>query len=745
MNRFIAIIGAILCVNMTFAQSFHGEVTSASSNTPIANAIFSIVEIEVEFQSDSLGHFNYSNELPSHFTVRIYAHGYDAQLQKIENINQDFHFTLIEKHIALDEVTISGAKNTLQRNSAIHIETRKLSEMNTITTTTLGDALATIPGVYNSSTGVGISKPVIRGSQGIRVVSFLNGLRIENQQWGGDHGMGITELGIGSVEVIKGPNSLLFGADALGGVVYFKDEAFAKSNSHEITAKTQFESASLGTKNQLLYKMAKKNVRLSVGGLYTNNADYQLPSGQFAQNSRFNDKAAKLAFGMNKGSWSMNLRYNFSTTRAGIPGHTHDSIVNTADFQVDAQKRKNTVPAQVFFNHFLSLENKWFLKRNEVSVLLGQTFNRLTEYEDKLTIPGISADLFNTLYTVKLKTQLNEQFSLISGLQGMYQNNINSAKATEQLIPNATTMDNGAFVIAYFEKKGWNLQAGLRYDVRQVKSLETFKGTDPIQRLYQGLNYSVGAVKSFKEQTIRMNVSSGFRAPHLSELLANGFHHGALRYEIGSIDLKPEKANQLDLSYEYHGEHIEFVVNPFASLLTDFIYLSPLDTLISSLPVYEYKQLSKGYSYGTDVSWHWHPHFAHWLHLENSFSYVSIEGSEGFNVSLLPQSRISTLLKFEIPMKTKFRIESLSVQHQYSFEQNQVASYETASPSYQVFNIGLQGKLEGKTPLEIKIGVKNVLNTRYIDHLSRLKNIDLPFPGRNYYVSIVYQLMFNQK
>jgi iron complex outermembrane receptor protein len=96
-------------------------------------------------------------------------------------------------------------------------------------------------------------------------------------------------------------------------------------------------------------------------------------------------------------------------------------------------------------------------------------------------------------------------------------------------------------------------------------------------------------------------------------------------------------------------------------------------------------------------------------------------------------------------MKTKFRIESLSVQHQYSFEQNQVASNETTSPSYQVFNIGLQGKLEAKTPLEIKVGVKNVLNTRYIDHLSRLKNIDLPFPGRNYYVSIVYQLMYNQK
>jgi len=227
--------------------------------------------------------------------------------------------------------------------------------------------------------------------------------------------------------------------------------------------------------------------------------------------------------------------------------------------------------------------------------------------------------------------------------------------------------------------------------------------------------------------------------------LANGFHHGALRYEIGSTTLKSEKANQVDVTNEFHGEHLSIVVNPFASLLTDYVYLNPTDSLIESLPVFEYKQIDKAYSYGIDLGWHYHPHFAHWLHLENSFSHVAIEGRDGFNVALIPQTRISTLVKASFEMKTKVRLEQFTVQHIYYFKQDRIAAFETPSPAYQVVNLGLQGKITGKVPLEIKMGVKNLLNARYIDHLSRLKNIDLPFPGRNYYISLNYQIIYKSK
>lgn len=728
-----------------FSQNLSGRVIASENGESIPFASVYLPDLGIGTITDSSGYFEFKNDLPENVKLNVKAIERETILISISIQNSPLTIRMNSKHLELDEVIVSNNQGALQRNNSIHIETRKLNDLNTIPGSTLSESLTNIPGVYSASVGTGISKPVIRGVQGMRVVTLLNGLRIENQQWGGDHGMGITELGIGSVEVIKGPSSLLYGADALGGVIYFIDELYARNSTQEFTVKSHFESVSLGTKNQFMYKVARKKFRLSIGGLYTDHADYQLPSKKFALNSRFNDKAAKFAFGTNKGKWSMHVRYNFSNTRSGIPGHSHDSIFDPFNFQVDQQNRSSTIPAQVFYNHFLSIENKVFFKRHELTFLGGHTFNRLKEFEEKVTIPGISSDLHNSLYSAKLKSQLNENLSLVSGFQGMVQYNLNSPAAEERLIPNALTMDNGAFIIGYFEKDVWNFQAGARYDVRILRSLESFKGIEPISRNYQGFNYSMGVVRSGEKQTLRLNVSSGFRAPHLSELLANGFHHGSLRYEIGSTALKAEKASQVDLTYEYHGEHVEFVVNPFGSLLNNYIYLSPLDSTISSLPVFEYTQLANGFSYGVDLGWHYHPHFAHWLHLENSFSHVMIQGNQGFNVSMLPQTRISTLVKFAVPMETKFRIQEITIQHMYFFSQNSIAAFETPTSAYQVVNVGINSKMTGKVPLNFQIGVKNLFNAQYIDHLSRLKNIELPFPGRNFYFGIVYHLVHNQK
>jgi iron complex outermembrane receptor protein len=137
----------------------------------------------------------------------------------------------------------------------------------------LGEAISNMSSVYQTSTGLGISKPVIRGLSGMRVISFLNGLRIENQQWGGDHGMGINENGIGNVEVIKGPSSLLYGADAMGGVVYFTDEAYAKQNEIQAKVESRYETNTSGSNNFATLKFNKNNLRFNLHANYANHAD----------------------------------------------------------------------------------------------------------------------------------------------------------------------------------------------------------------------------------------------------------------------------------------------------------------------------------------------------------------------------------------------------------------------------------------------------------------------------------------
>lgn len=741
-NLVVFCIGAFA----SYGQGFSGVVKDQNSLAPIQNSTVYIIDLEIGTVTDSTGRFVFLNSLPQKIKLKISALGYESKTLEIFSDSNDLIILLDQKHIELDEVTISDSKGTLQKYNAIHIETQKLKDLNSIAGTTISESLSNIAGVYQSSTGVGISKPVIRGMQGIRVVTMLNGLRIENQQWGGDHGMGVTDLGIGSVEVIKGPSSLLYGADALGGVVYFIDEPYAKQNKFEIGLKSQNESNTMGTNDQLSFKLSTNNYRFTIAGNITNHADYKLPNGVFALNTRFSDKGLKASFGTNRQNWTMHMRYNYTQNKVGIPGETEDTLISPESFQTLTQERNAILPLQSFENHYFSLDNKFFFKRNELNILLGQTINQLSEFEDDLSIAAMNTSLYNSIYTLKLKTNFTEKISMISGFQGMYQMNNNANEVEERLLPNATTWDNGIFAIGYYQLNKWNIQGGIRYDLRKLNSLETFQGFSALSENYQSVNFSAGGVRSSKRHTYRLNVSSGFRAPHLSELLANGEHHGALRYEIGNPDLVSEKATQFDLTYELHGHHLELVFNPFFNYIQNYISLQPLnDSVVDDLPVFKYDQVSGVYLYGADIGIHYHPHFAHWLHLENSLSFIQSDINKGGYLALMPQSRSNTLLKISLKAKRLFQVNEITLQHIYLMDQNRTAIYETPSSSYQLVNASIHFSIDLKNPIYIDLGVKNIFNEKYIDHLSRLKNIGLNQPGRNFYLTLRYTIVQDLK
>ena len=327
----------------------------------------------------------------------------------------------------------------------------------------------------------------------------------------------------------------------------------------------------------------------------------------------------------------------------------------------------------------------------------------------------------------------------------MFQNTVNTAQASEALIPNAITLDNGIFSNWMLTVANWNFQAGLRYDIRLLKTLESFKGKNPISKTFGSPNAAIGAVYSKSNFTFRGNLSSGYRAPHSSELLANGFHHGALRFEIGDVNLKAEKALQLDLTFELKGEHIVLIVNPYVNNISNYIYIQPKDSIIDGLPVFDYKQLNQVLFYGGDFGLHYHPHFAHNLHIESTFSFVQTQTSSDSSISLLPPARLATSLKYTFDFGKKFQLKDILVQHTFMAAQNRVAYIETVTPAYHLLNASLQFVWNLKTPLAFNIGCKNILNSTFVDHLSRLKNIQMPSPGRNFYLSIQFNINQNLK
>jgi iron complex outermembrane recepter protein len=739
MFKYNLLLVVLLHVFAIYTQEFKGVVKDAHTNEVIPFSKINLFDFDISTLTDVNGSFSFNIKLPEIVRVKVSNTNYQTVIKTV-NTSTFAEIFLEYSHLELDEIVISTGKNDQLRNSVTPIEIKKLSELKMIPTSNLGEALNNVTGVYVSTTGNGISKPVIRGLQGNQVVTYLNGIRIENQQWGGDHGMGMNDLGLDQVEIIKGPASLQFGGDALGGVIYLSDENYTKQNTKELAFQTQFETNTLGTNNRIEYKKAHKNFRYNLAGLVSNHADYRLSNGKFAGNSRFSEQAFKGALSFNKNKWVSHLRYNFSNNHFGIPGHTHDTSIVFEKFQYLTQKRNFATPVQVIRNHFTSSETKYFYKKGEVNFILGFTLNSLSEFEEKITIPAIKMKLSNYLYHIKLRHDFTSKLSLLSGFQGMYQRTINDKEALEFLIPNGNTLDNGLYSILNYKHNKWNFQGGVRYDTRLLKSTENFKGSPTIDRSFYSLNYSLGTVHNSKNTTFRVNFSNAYRAPHFNELLSNGVHHGSLRYELGNANLKAEQANQIDVLFDYHNEHISVIINPFYTYFQNYIYIEPLDSFASGYTFFEYQQEKTTQIYGLDFGIHYHPHFAHFLHLESSFSTIEFLTNSNNSLPLIPQNRINTFVKLNFKMKSKLQFNQLVLQHLYYFNQNKVSTFELPSRAYHLFNLAFNFSTTNKNPIFIDLGFKNFLNENYINHLSRLKNIQLPNPGWNVYLSLKYVL-----
>jgi len=720
-----------------FSQNFILQLVDSTTKKPIANGLVYFIETDETLKSDENGYVRILNPTHEYYSLKVSAEGFQIELLKIKNTSPIIaELFLRAVHLDLQEVSVSGAMLQVKNHSPYSLENRKISDLKRLPSLGLGDLIANIPGVYNSSTGPGIAKPVIRGMQGMRVVTMVNGLRIEGQQWGGDHGMALNEVGMGSVEVIKGPASLLYGSDALGGVVYFKDLPFPSTGRIEGNVQSDFYSNTKGLVNKLYLAESKRNFRYYLAGAYANHADFKLPNGKYAENTRFCDAAFKGGMAYSAKKSVHTLRFMASHTEVGIPGETEDTVLNYSLFQSDDQIRVIGYPSQVIKNQLVHLDSKFYLNSNHVlHVLLGYTVNSLVEQEET-DINALHMSLRNHLIGLKWIHDFSTRLKLTTGFQGMLQLNKNQTDAMDSLIPDAKTLDAGIFAVLNLQRTKWNWQGGIRFDVRNIETYMLDGNSIDFKRTFSSVNGSFGGVYESKGFTLKTAVSTGFRSPHVSELVVNGFHHGALRYELGNRYLNPEKAMQWDATLEFQNEHGVLSINPFVNFVKDYIFLQPLDSVVGGMPVFGYKSIRNFMLYGMDVSYHFHPHFAHNLHWELTASILQPYAFNDAMVSLIPQPRLTNVLRYDFNIGKKVSLKDVFIQSVAMGPQNNVSIGEMASPAYHLFDAGFRMSCGKNKPITLNLGCKNIFNTYFIDHLSRLKNIQMPSLGRNFYLQL---------
>lgn len=731
----------LLAITNIYAQnSIKGIVTDATTNQSIPYANLYAPELEKGTSTQENGTFLIENLPSGNHKIIISVLGYETKSINVSTPSTTYlNITLNPSVIEMQAVIVSTPFHKLQSENVMKVEQQSITNLKANGAVNLADGITNIAGVESVTTGVSIGKPVIRGLSSNRVLVYAQGVRLENQQFGDEHGLGISDSGIESVEVIKGPASLLYGSDALGGVLYLNPEKFAQSNTYEANFNGNYISNTQGFNTNAGYKSSTNHFKFLFRGSLAEHADYQTTNYR-ATNTRFKEQDFKSGVGYQKEGFKTEFRYNLNHSALGIPEGLGEQSTNKTPL----------LPYQDITNHLFSSKSSVFFNNSRLDINVGYIYNDRKEFEEHhhdenededehedeheedIVDAALHMKLKTANYDVKYNLPKLGKFETIVGVQGMHQVNTNYGE--EQLIPDATTNDFGVLATSHIHFETADVQLGARFDNRNIDV------NSGLKKQFNSFNGALGIKTDIaKKVTARLNLATGFRAPNLSELTSEGSHEGTNRYEIGNSNLKSEQNFQTDLALEYKNEHIEFFINGFYNTINNYIFLSPTGDIIDENPVFIYQQ-NDANLYGGEIGVHIHPHPLDWLHIESSFETVTGKQNNSSYLPLIPANSLTNILRVEFE-KPWFKKGYSFVKLTTAFNQNNVSAFETTTPGYSLLSAGIGGcfNLFNKEA-SITLSGTNLTDKTYINHLSRLKPDGIYNMGRNIIIGLTYNL-----
>ena len=246
---FFILLLACLCLNAAAehvvpATTLSGTVTDAVDNEPLTGVTIQITELSMATMTDIDGRYHFENLPPKTVTIQVSYIGHQTIIRKVNlSATTNLDFTMHESNAMINEVVVTGiAGNTLMKESPAPVSIVTNRDLQTTSSTNIIDAIARKPGLAQITTGSGISKPVIRGLGYNRIVTVNDGIRQEGQQWGDEHGIEIDPQSVRSIETLKGPASLMYGSDAMAGVLVFHDAPALMEGDIRVNAAGEYHS-----------------------------------------------------------------------------------------------------------------------------------------------------------------------------------------------------------------------------------------------------------------------------------------------------------------------------------------------------------------------------------------------------------------------------------------------------------------------------------------------------------------------
>ncbi len=767
-----------------------GSITD-KNNEPLPGASLVIDVLKTGTTADKQGSYVLADIPEGKYLLSVSFIGFKTLKDTITiNGNRQYDVSLAISPLSLHEVVVTDDYAAVRnREESLNIEIVNDDYLKQHMGGSLMGSLERLPGVSAMGIGSGQSKPVIRGLSFNRVVVVENNIKHEAQQWGADHGLEVDQYAVEQVEVIKGPASLRYGSDAIGGVIQLKNRKVPENNSFggtvDLTGKTNADF--LGSSVSLY---GRKN-RFFGTGRFTlvGYGDFRVPTDSVdiysfraplhkrrLRNTAGNEHNLHLSFGYIKNGFQSRFFVSSINTKSGFFANAHGLEPRRVDTQLhDKSSRDIQFPYQDVVHTKLLNTSTWHLDQTKLALELGFQRNfrqEWSEYVDHGFMPAVFPDTLpfdpnlerqfdKRTYAANFSATLqpHQLWQIEAGLSSEFQDN--SIDGRGFLIPAYQQFTAGAFGLVKYQLTGQStLQAGIRFDYGNIQtqayfdwfpspviangdtSMQYLRRASALNRNFQNFTWSVGYNLQKESWSFKANAGKGFRMPIAKELAANGVNYHHFSYEVGDPELDPEVSYQLDAGLEYATATFAVGITPFLNYFTNYIYLNPTsehDRLYGNGNQVFYYTQSRVLRYGAELHAHYKLSEKVQMGLIGETVYArQLSGAKkGFTLPFSPPASAVINLKYQPLWQGVFQDSYAAVDYRLTAAQSDIVPPEETTSGYQLINLNVGGTLQiGRQVLKINFQIQNLLNAKYFNHTSYYRLINVPEPGRNFILNL---------
>ncbi|MYC86656.1 MAG: TonB-dependent receptor [Gemmatimonadales bacterium] len=735
-------VGAALVVPRASAQEpaqryvFEGSVRDAGTGFPLAGARVSVVGRETGAVTRADGTFYLTGMAAGAYTLRAERLGYRASTVEVTVGTQRARRAVAESGevvielspspLAMGELVVTATISERAAAEALRpVSVMAGDDLQRQLTATVAGTLASMPGLAATRMGPSVAQPVIRGMSGDRVLMLEDGTAVgDASASGADHTTALDPSSARRIEVVRGPGALLYGGNALGGVINVIRDEIPSAVPHRLTGsatlQTQTATGSLSGSATTVFPIAER-VPLRVEVAARTAGDLKTPIGTL-----LNTDGELLSGGAGTtyvARWGrLGASFRGYRNDYGIPGGFvggHQEGVRIEMERV-ASKFRAVIdePAGPFHNLRFDATHTWYTHRElEAGGILGTLFDQ----------QSASADVLGR----------HERWGpFTAGAMGGRASREDFAYGGSLHTPDTRRSRAALYLLEEVHLGSIQIESGLRYDWTRLDP-----GEDRVsdigeirERRFHSLSGSFGVLyKSASGLVLGTSVARAFRTPDVTELYSEGPHLAAYVFEVGNPSLEGEVGRGLDVFLRFESDRLRAEVTGFHNDIRNHIYGEDTGRLSRvRLPVYQFQgndAVFSGFEVGVDVD------AGRGLALEGVAS--SVKGSlkeTGRPLPLVPPLKGHVALKYERP-SWYVRAEA-----EMADRQDRIGEFETPTRGYTVFNAaaGVRFTFGGRLNV-LTMSLANAANTEYRNHLSRVKEI-MPEAGRS--LNVTYRVVF---